>query len=107
MFAPIDVAADTEILVTPLIAELMVAAPVMLYAPIPEIAALLVVVAAVLLTSPNARVPPTIPAKLTAPLPTLSVKFLAVVELFNVELNVILLFVVLSVVAAPSVIAFP
>ena len=73
----------------------------------PEIAALFVVVVAVILTEPNARLPPTIPAKLTAPVPAFSVKFLVLVVLFNVELNAILLFVVFNVVAAPRTTALP
>ena len=99
---------DTVILPTPLTAPVKVAAPVTLYAPIPEIAAVFVVVAAVLLKLPIARAPPTIPPKLTAPVPAFKVKFLADPLLLSVLLNVILLLVVESVVnAEPSVTAFP
>ncbi len=107
ILAPIVAAPDTEILETPVTDALNVAAPVMLYAPIPDIAPVLAVFAAVLLTSPKVKLPPTIPAKLTAPDPAFRVSALAWVKLFNVELNVRLLFVVVNVVDAPSVTAFP
>jgi hypothetical protein len=78
------------------------------YAPIPEITALCVVVAAVLLTAPSARIPPTIPLKLTAPDPAFSVNALFDVTLFTVALKVILPPVVVSVVNAESrVTTFP
>ena len=70
-------------------------------------APVLVVVAAVLLKFPIARVPPTIPPKLTAPLPTLSVRSLADELLLSVPLKVILLFVVVRLVMAPRVTALP
>ena len=61
--------------------------------------------AAVILVSPKAVVPPTAPVKVTAPVPTPIVKARADEALFNVPAKAMLLLVVFRVVAAPNVTA--
>ena len=66
---------------------------------------MLVVVAAVMLVAPKAKVLPTVPVKVTVPVPAAMVKARAAVLLFKVLAKAILLSVVVSVVAAPRVTA--
>jgi len=65
----------------------------------------LVTVAAVMLVAPRATVLPTVPVKVTVPVPAPMVRALAVELLFKVLAKAILLLVVFSVVLAPSVTA--
>ena len=62
-------------------------------------------VAAVILASPKAVVPPTAPVNVTAPVPAPIVKARADELLFNVFAKTILLLVVFRVLAAPNVTA--
>ena len=105
MSAPIAVVPETDRFVTPVIAPLITALPVMAYTPLPTKVLLLVVVAAVILVAPNASELPTVPVKVTVPEPAPMVRALAEELLFNVEAKAILLLVVFSVVAAPRVTA--
>ena len=103
--APIAVVPDTDKLVTPLMAPLITALPVIAYTPLPTKVVVLVVVAAVMLVAPKAKVSPTVPVKVTVPVPAPIVSARADVALLSVEAKAILLLVVFKVVAAPKVTA--
>ena len=104
MAAIVD-APDTLKVVIPLTAPLNAAAPVMPYELLPTHVLLLVTVPAVMLVAPSATLLPTVPVKVTFPVPTLALKVRALVTLFNVPPNSKLLLVVVNVVLAPKVAA--
>ena len=105
--APIAVVPETDKFVTPVMAPLTTALPVMAYTPLPTKVLLLVTVEAVMLVAPSARLLPTVPVNVTVPVPAPIVKALAEVALLSVLANAILLSVVFRVVAAPKVTASP